>query len=93
MASRQSATDCWRRIVTQIAQEMQSEYNAASRAAARRVEEAPAEVRALDERIAGLRARLKAEDPDMAPHEIAITVIESTLDGELHIERDRRETR
>jgi hypothetical protein len=71
---------------------MQSEYNAASRAAARRVEEAPAEVRAPDERIAGLRARLKAEDPDMAP-QIAITVIESALDGELHIERDRRETR
>jgi site-specific DNA recombinase len=65
--------------VRMIAAEFQTEFNARSRAAARRAEEAPAEVRALDERIARLRGRLKAGDPDMTPDEIgaAIAVAEA----------------
>jgi len=48
--------------VAEIAKEFQAEFSARSRDLARRAESAPAEVRALDERIARLRARLKAGD-------------------------------
>lgn len=65
--------------VGKIAKEFQAEYAQRSRDDARRATEAPAEVRALDDRIARLRSRLKAGDPDMPPDEIlaAIAVAET----------------
>lgn len=64
--------------VEKIAKELQAEFHAQSRAEARRAQ-APAQVIALDERIARLRARLKAGDQDMADDEIlaAIAVAEA----------------
>jgi hypothetical protein len=59
------------KAATQLASYMDQQLRQRLAAASARASEAPAEVKALDQRIARLRPRLKAGDEDMTPDELA----------------------
>ena len=60
--------------VARMAKEIQKLHAASVKKAASRADEVPAEVAALDTRIARLRERLRSGDPDMEPDEIQVAI-------------------
>jgi site-specific DNA recombinase len=60
--------------VSRMAKEMQQQFRTLAKTATEKASAAPAELQALDERIARLRDRLKAGDVDMEPDEIQVAI-------------------